>query len=184
MYQIDLQVSWSEIGIGSLLTWKHHVRVTFLCTLEKSKDENCWNMWIRECLLTLSFYCFKMCSLIFVKLLSNESDLWNQTWINSTNRAKSCNSNSKMPNNTKQQECIPVGCVPPAAIAIFPTTHAPHHARPPHNTYPPATHAPCHACPPTTHTPLPHMPPRHACPPAMHVPPATHTLHVFGKNNR
>ena len=68
------------------------------------------------------------------------------------------------------QECIPVGCVPPAAVAVSPATHAPpppHHARPwPHMTpcyahplshaYPPVTHAPplSHACSPTTHPPL------------------------------
>ena len=86
------------------------------------------------------------------------------------------------------QECIPVGCVPPAhwpyLVVSYPCNHA----------HPPTTHAllqpcmpPCnHACPPaTTHAPLqPHMPPlqprmplatthahNHACPPAtMHTP--------------
>ena len=36
-----------------------------------------------------------------------------------------------------QQECIPVGCVPSAAVAVSPATHVP----------PPTTHAPHHACP-------------------------------------
>ena len=45
-----------------------------------------------------------------------------------------------------KQECIPVGCVPPA--------HWPYatHSIPPRMP-------PCHACPPTTHAPLPHTPP-------------------------
>ena len=29
-----------------------------------------------------------------------------------------------------KQECIPVGCIPSAAVAVSPTTHAPHHACP------------------------------------------------------
>ena len=91
-----------------------------------------------------------------------------------------------------KQECIPVGCIPPAAVAISPamhgptrhtptmhappctplTMHAPHHAYPlPH--MPPAMHTP------TTHTagrtcPLPCMPlTMHA--PLPHTPPAMHT---------
>ena len=62
-----------------------------------------------------------------------------------------------------KQECIPVGCVPSAAVAVSPTMHAPL----PH-THPPATHAP----PPAMHAPY------QACPTAMHapcyVPPAMH----------
>ena len=63
---------------------------------------------------------------------------------------------------THQPECIPVGCVPPAAIAFFPATHAPLPRMSPHHTCPlpppcmstqPCTsplamHAPCHTCPP------------------------------------
>ena len=37
-----------------------------------------------------------------------------------------------------KQECIPVGCVPPAAVAISPAMHAPL----PHRACSPATHAP------------------------------------------
>ena len=48
-----------------------------------------------------------------------------------------------------KQECIPVGCVPPTAVAVSPATH---HA-------PPITHTSRHA------HPLPCMPP------AMHTPP-------------
>ena len=59
---------------------------------------------------------------------------------------------------TQRQECIPVGCVPPAAIAIFPATHTPCH------TCSPAMHAPHHTCP------LPCMP-LPCTPPAMHMPP-------------
>ena len=88
--------------------------------------------------------------------------------------------------NNSLQECIPVGCVPPAVIAVFPAKYAPCHA------HIPATHAPCHAFPlphmPPMHTPLHHhtcplpcMPPpchispHHACPlphmtPDMHAP--------------
>ena len=62
-----------------------------------------------------------------------------------------------------KQECIPVGCVPSAAVAVSPATHAP----------PP----PRHACSPTTrpmHTLLPCMPPYHARHPATpHAPPPT-----------
>ena len=77
-----------------------------------------------------------------------------------------------------EQECIPVGCVLPTAIAAFschacplphtcpPAMHAPCHAGP--TTCPPAMQAPVtHACSPATHT-LPyhaHIPPCHACPP-------------------
>ena len=57
-----------------------------------------------------------------------------------------------------EQECIPVGSVPSAAVAVSPTTHTPCHAQPPSPHMPPlprtspfATHAP----------PLPHMP--HLC---------------------
>ena len=59
-----------------------------------------------------------------------------------------------------EQECIPVGCVLLAQVAIPSGMHAP-----------PTTHVPlCHAHPsvthiPATHAPLPHMPPYHAHPP-------------------
>ena len=51
-----------------------------------------------------------------------------------------------------KQECIPVGCVPSAAMAVSPATHAPCHA------HPPTIHTPHLACP------LPHMPPYHTFP--------------------
>ena len=61
-----------------------------------------------------------------------------------------------------KQECIPVGCVPPAHWPYLVVS---------------AMHAPCHTCPPAMHAPLlPCMPPpHHACPlprmpPAMHAP--------------
>ena len=64
-----------------------------------------------------------------------------------------------------KQECIPVGCVPSAAVAVSP-----------------ATHTPCYACPSATPPPMPHMRPCHAHPlphtPAMHVPPAMRALPV------
>ena len=64
-----------------------------------------------------------------------------------------------------KQECIPVGCVPPAAMAVYPATHIPLPCSPPaiHAPLPrmssamhallamhapSAMHAPCHACPP------------------------------------
>ena len=43
--------------------------------------------------------------------------------------------------NNLKQECIPVGCVPSAAVAISPTIHTPCYAHPLLCT-PPATHAP------------------------------------------
>ena len=95
---------------------------------------------------------------------------------------------------SSEQECIPVGCIPTAAVAAFPVTHAPHHkCCPLHHTCPPFTmHVPlCHACPLathtptfphthpfTTHTPSPHTPLHHICPPAMlamHAPQANRT---------
>ena len=69
----------------------------------------------------------------------------------------------------KQQECIPIGCVLYATVAVSPATHAfPHLPRMPPShacllphTHP-ATHTLCHACLPATH-PLPckHPPPPH-----------------------
>ena len=58
-----------------------------------------------------------------------------------------------------QQECIPVGCVPSAAVAVSP-----------------AMHAPCYAQPPLPCTPLlPCTPPHHTCPPSSNMPSfATH----------
>ena len=78
-----------------------------------------------------------------------------------------------------QQECIPVGFVPPAHWPYLIISYAlpPHnHACPPTMHPPPATtHTPGnHACPlATTHTPKkPHMlPHNHACPPATTQPP-------------
>ena len=50
--------------------------------------------------------------------------------------------------NYNKHKYIPVGCVPSAAVAVSPATHAP------------ATHIPCHACLPC-----------HAWPPAVHATP-------------
>ena len=60
---------------------------------------------------------------------------------------------------SKQKECIPVGCVPPAAAAISPATHAPSRPHtsplprmppqpcmPPCHAHSPAMHSPCHTC--------------------------------------
>ena len=84
-----------------------------------------------------------------------------------------------------RQECIPVGCVPSAAVAVSPPrtpptmhiplpcmspchAHSPCHAQTPH-AFPPAMHAPTtHA--PAMHAPLPCTPPCHAHPLAMHTP--------------
>ena len=66
------------------------------------------------------------------------------------------------------QECIPVECVPSAAVAISLAMHAP------------AMPAPCHAHPSCHTCPLPCMPPYHACPhqaqPLPCMPPAMHAL--------
>ena len=76
----------------------------------------------------------------------------------------------------RQQECIPVGCAPSAAVGVSPATHTPlathanlcHTCPPPFTTYPPfAMHGPF-----ATHTPFAtfaHL--HHACPLAMHAPP-------------
>ena len=80
-----------------------------------------------------------------------------------------------------KQECIPIGCIPPVAVAVSPATHAP--------PRPPCT-PPCHTCPllcmrPVMHAPLPHhahsLPCMHApltctpTSPAMHAPSHCHT---------
>ena len=52
--------------------------------------------------------------------------------------------------NPDTKECIPVGCVLSAAVAVSPAMHIP------------AMHTPCHACP--------------CMPPAMHAPCHAHTL--------
>ena len=62
----------------------------------------------------------------------------------------------------EDQESIPVGCIPSAAVAVSPVMHTPS-----------AMHAPrlmhaalCHACPFTMHAPFTtHAPLCHACPP-------------------
>ena len=103
--------------------------------------------------------------------------------------------------NERLQECIPVGCVPPAhwPYLIGKTTHAP-----PEQPRMPPQEQPCmppqsnHACPPraTTHAPgsnhtcplpeQPRMPPgsNHACPPraTMHAPPGA-TMHTPQSNH-
>ena len=64
----------------------------------------------------------------------------------------------------EKEECIPVGCVQSAAVAISPGMHAPRHA------CPPVMHAPSPPC----MIPLPHMPPCHACLPPHTLSPHTH----------
>ena len=86
-----------------------------------------------------------------------------------------------------KQECIPVGCIPPIAVAVSPAMHTP----------PLSCHTPCHACMPPAmyplhgHTPPPRpynmhahshaCPCRHAHPPAIYAPrhtyPQAHTPH-------
>ena len=62
-----------------------------------------------------------------------------------------------------KQECLPVGCVQSATVAVSNAMHTPCHAPPCHE--PPVTHTllpctpPCHAHPPPL-MPLPHPPPR------------------------
>ena len=56
----------------------------------------------------------------------------------------------------KVQECIPVGHVPHASVAVSA-----------------ACKPPCHACPPAMHAPQPHMLPCHACPFPHHACPLT-----------
>ena len=90
-----------------------------------------------------------------------------------------------------KQDCIPVGCVPPAhwpyTVAVVSTggggMHAPCHA------CPPTTHAPCHTCHPChAHHPPPCMPPchahlHHACPPChAHTPPPVNRMTDRCKN--
>ena len=93
---------------------------------------------------------------------------------------------SRLSDTNVLQECIPVGCVPSAAVAISPATHtppamhAPCHAcplphMPPYHTHPPVMHALCHTHLPTMHAPLPHTPPCHACP-LHHTPPVDRIL--------
>ena len=57
-----------------------------------------------------------------------------------------------------KQECIPIGCIPPIAVAVSPATHAP----------PPPCTPPCHTCPLLCMPPTARAPPRtefltHAC---------------------
>ena len=96
-----------------------------------------------------------------------------------------------------KQECIPVGCVPPAhwPYLVVSAMHTPLPCMTPspamhtsHHTCPPVMHAPptMHTCllphmpPPHTHPlpcmpPMMHAPPCHTCPPVMHTPSAMHT---------
>ena len=91
-----------------------------------------------------------------------------------------------------QQECIPVGCVPPAhwptvSRGIRPggACHAPPAMHEPWPcTTPPPSHAPPGTQPPAMHANRAHMPPGHACPPAMHphlTPPHPHPSHTCPK---
>ena len=58
-----------------------------------------------------------------------------------------------------EQENIPVGCVPSAAVAVSPAMHAPYHAHPLPHMYPLPCMPPSHACPPVMHAPQSCMPP-------------------------
>ena len=74
-----------------------------------------------------------------------------------------------------EQECIPVGCIPLAAMAVSNAMLAPP------SCMPPATRASLQCTPPAMHAlpphmPLPHMPPCHAHSPAMHSPCHAHPL--------
>ena len=70
-----------------------------------------------------------------------------------------------------KQECIPVGCVPPAAIAVFPNTHQ----TTPHPPTPYTPPSPTTCMPPAMHAPPPlHIPSCHTCPP----PPPPTTMHA------
>ena len=71
------------------------------------------------------------------------------------------------------QECIPVGCVPSAAVAVSPATHAPLPCMSP-LPYPPCHTCPCHVCPPPS--PTTHAYRCHACPSAMDAPPPCMSL--------
>ena len=64
-----------------------------------------------------------------------------------------------------KQECIPVGCIPPAhwPYLVVSTMHTPLRCMPPLPCMPPHHHA----CPSAMHAP-----PHHACPPP-HIPPTT-----------
>ena len=86
------------------------------------------------------------------------------------------------------QECIPVGCVTSAAVAVSPAMRAPlPHIPPLPHTSPchahplpcmpplPCTPPPCHTCPPAMHAPPPHTPPCHTCPLPCMPPHHTHT---------
>ena len=56
-----------------------------------------------------------------------------------------------LPKKFVQQECILVGCVLSAAVAVSPATHV--HPPPPAHTYPPAIQPPLPHTHPTMHTP-------------------------------
>ena len=73
---------------------------------------------------------------------------------NTNSSLQSCHSLNifKKTKKCNKQECIPVGCVTSAAVAVSLAMHTPRHA------HPYAMHAPCNACPP------PCMPPCHTCP--------------------
>ena len=82
--------------------------------------------------------------------------------------------NRHLSRNSSKQECIPVGCIPPAHWPY--AMHAPLPHMPPYHAC-----APCYTCPPATHKHpwhahlLPYMPPAmHALlpctPPAIHAP--------------
>ena len=85
-------------------------------------------------------------------------------WATSINRRRKfgCKSRSNFANKLTKQECILVGCVASAAVAVSPATHTPSpcHACSPYHAHPRHAHTPCYACP-LPYTPLPCTPPCH-----------------------
>ena len=78
-------------------------------------------------------------------------------------------SSVRLCNDPNHQECIPVGCVPSAAVGVS------CHAHPLLAMHAPATCAPPSQCMPLAmHTPLPCTPPMPHTPPAIHAPCHTH----------
>ena len=123
-----------------------------------------------------SAYSLYLCTCTLQKLTSQRiNEVW-PTLIVKWSQCWSRMSSVRLCSGPNHQECIPVGCVPSAAVA-------PAHPLAMHTPY--ATHTPCHTCP-LPHTPsclLPHMPPpRHTCSPAMHAPPPVNRITDSCKN--
>ena len=118
---------------------------------------------------------------------------WNFIWVNQNGTPKYQLSDTyyRVHKCIDIQECIPVGCVPPAhwPYLVVSYAHQPgNHAHPPGTMHALGNHAcppePCtppsnHTCPPGNHACPPatmHTPWNHACPPATtHTPQQPHT---------